>query len=227
MQETKVEDALFPVDAFEEIGYRVVFRGAKRYNGVAIASLDEAEEVSFGLDDGQSPDEDRLVRVTCSGVSVVNTYIPQGNSKESPHFSYKLAWFDRLRGYFERHYEHDDKVIWCGDLNVAREHIDVHDPKRLRGHVCFTPEVWDGFDAVKAWGFHDVFRHHHPEESGHYTFFDYRVRGAVDRGLGWRVDHILASATMVDTSIECSIDMATRLAEKPSDHTVLVATFNL
>ena len=84
-------------------------------------------------------------------------------------------------------------LIWCGDLNVAPEDIDVHDPKRLLGHVCFTPEVWEAFAAVRSWGLEDLFRRRHPGKPGRYTFFDYRVPAAVKRGLGWRIDHILAT----------------------------------
>jgi exodeoxyribonuclease-3 len=71
----------------------------------------------------------------------------------------------------------------------------------------------------------DVFRKHHPDETGRYTFFDYRVPGAVKRGLGWRIDHILATPPLAARSIRCDIDMNPRLAEKPSDHTVLFAEF--
>ncbi len=74
-----------------------------------------------------------------------------------------------------------------------------------------------------SWGLTDVFRKHHPDEPGQYTFFDYRVRDSVGRNLGWRVDHILATKTLAAKSGECTIDLATRLAEKPSDHAVIYA----
>ena len=227
MQETKVPDESFPVEEFEGIGYHVVFRGQRGRNGVAIASLDEPQEVSFGLDDSGPADEDRLIRGTFSGIAVVNTYVPQGQSPDSPMFPYKLEWFRRLREFFNRHYSPDQPLIWCGDLNVAPQEIDVHNPKRLLGHVCFRPEVWEAFERVKEWGFVDVFRKHHPGEAGQYTFFDYRVPRAVERGLGWRVDHILATRPLAERSVDCWIDLTPRRATKPSDHTPLVAQFGL
>jgi len=118
-------------------------------------------------------------------------------------------------------------LIWCGDLNVAPEDIDVHDPKRLVGHVCFAPMVREAFEEVKSWGFVDVFRKFHPGERGQYTFFDYRVPNSLERGLGWRVDHILATKPLAGKATACRIDTNTRLADKPSDHTVLVAEFRL
>lgn len=227
MQETKVEDTYFPITEFSSAGYRVVFRGEKKYNGVAIASLKKPDKVSFGLADEGPADESRLIRADFSGLSVINTYVPQGRDRDAPQFIYKLEWFDRLRRYLERSLAPDRPAIWLGDLNVAPENIDVHDPKRLLGHVCFTPEVWEVFAAVKSWGLEDIFRRHHPGETGQYTFFDYRVPKSVDRKLGWRIDHILATAALAEQSVDCRIDMHPRLTEKPSDHTILVAEFNL
>jgi exodeoxyribonuclease-3 len=227
MQETKVEDERFPAKEFQDAGYHVVFKGEKRYNGVAIASLERPEKRAFGLDDQGPADVDRLISGVFSGIPVVNTYVPQGHDRESPQFQYKLQWFQRLREFFSRHYSPTKPLIWCGDLNVAPEEIDVHNPKRLIGHVCFNPEVWEGFTSAKSWGFVDVFRKYHPAETGQYTFFDYRVPKAVERGLGWRVDHILATPPLAKKSISCSIDIGPRLAEKTSDHTIVTAEFEV
>ena len=226
MQETKVEDRLFPVAAFEDAGYHVVFSGGKKYNGVAIASLEKPENVSHGLDDDGPVDTDRLITGVYSGIAVINLYVPQGREKNNQQFEYKLHWFKRLRDYLSRHYSPDVPVLCCGDLNVARDEIDVHDPKRLLGHVDFTPEVWAAFDELKSWGLVDVFRKHHPDEANQFAFFDYRVPKAVDRGLGWRVDHILATLPLAEKSVDAYIDLAPRRAEKPSDHTIMAATFD-
>ena len=227
MQETKVEDDKFPIKDFEDAGYHVVFKGEKRYNGVALASLKRPEEISYGIDDDGPRDEDRLIRGVFEGITVVNTYVPQGYDREDPRFQYKLQWFKRLRKFFFRHFSPQKLLVWCGDLNVAPEEIDVHNPKRLLGHVCFNPQVWEGLASVKAWGLVDVFRQHHPDEPGQYTFFDYRVPKAVERELGWRVDHILATPPLADRSKTCSIDMEPRLADKPSDHTILTGEFEV
>jgi len=227
MQETKVDDDKFPTVEFAEVGYHVVFKGEKQYNGVAVASLVEPDEVYFGLDDGGPRDGDRLIRGVFSDIPVINTYVPQGRDRESPHFEYKLQWFARLADSLEKSYARGSPLILCGDLNVAPETIDVHDPGRLLGHVCFTPEVWKAFALLKSWGLQDLFRKHHPGQSGHYTFFDYRVPRSVERGLGWRVDHILATPPLADRSLSCTIDMNPRRTERPSDHTILVAEFDI
>ncbi|MDH7487302.1 MAG: exodeoxyribonuclease III [Anaerolineae bacterium] len=234
LQETKVRDEDFPVAPFREAGYHVVFRGQKASAGVAIVSRDEPREVAFGLDvggpltgSGQEPDEARLIRAVIGGIPVVNTYVPQGRALDSEHFQYKLAWLARLRLFFERHYSPQEPLLWLGDFNVAPETMDVHDPKGLKDHVCFHVEARAALQRVREWGFVDVFRLHHPDEPGQYTFWDYRVRGALERGLGWRVDHIWATAPLARRSIRSWIDVEARRTERPSDHTFLVAEFAL
>ncbi len=224
MQETKVSDDKFPKEKFEEIGYKVVFRGFGRYNGVAIASKEELEDVSFGL---FGRDEDRLIRGVYKGIKVVNTYVPQGYKIDDPRYQYKLKWLEDLRRLFEKEYSPEEPILWCGDMNVAPEEIDVHSPKKLKNHVCFHIKAREQFKKVVEWGFVDVFRKHHPGEPKQYTFYDYRVPKAVERGLGWRVDHIMATRPLAEKSVNSYIDIKPRLAEKPSDHTILVAEFEL
>ncbi|MBN1811662.1 MAG: exodeoxyribonuclease III [Anaerolineae bacterium] len=227
VQETKVQDKDFPAGPIEEAGYHVVFKGQKAHAGVAIISREESHEVAFGIDDGEEPDEARLIRAVIGGISVVNTYVPQGRDPESEHFRYKLCWFERLRAFFERHYTLDGLLVWVGDLNVALEPIDVYDPKALEGHVCYRPEVREALQRVGEWGFVDVFRRHHPGEPRLYTYYDYRARNPVERGIGWRVDHIWATESLAAKSANAWIDTEARLAERPSDHTFLVAEFVL
>ena len=224
-QETKVQDPDFPAEPFREAGYPIVFRGQKAYAGVAIASREEPQEVTFGFDD--DGDEARLIRAVIRGIPVVNTYVPQGRSPDSPHFRYKLAWLARLRALFDRHYSPQEPLLWMGDFNVAPEPIDVYDPKRLKNHVDFHPEARAALERVREWGFVDVFRLHHPDEPGQYTFWDYRARDPVERGVGWRVDHIWATEPLARRSIRAWIDVEARRAARPSDHTFLVAEFAL
>jgi exodeoxyribonuclease-3 len=225
LQETKVQDEEFPQDAFADARYHVVFRGQKAHAGVAIVSRAEPDRVDWGIPDGREPDEARLIRATFGSIAIVNSYVPQGRSVESEHFQYKLEWLDRIRQFFSRHYSPYDRLLWMGDFNVASEEIDVHDPKRLANHVDFHSEVRAALERVYEWGFVDVFRQHHKGEPGQYTFWDYRVRDAVDRGVGWRIDHIWATKPLAEASLRSWIDVAARRAERPSDHTFLAADF--
>lgn len=224
VQETKVQDRDFPLEPFRAAGYEVVFKGEKSYNGVAIISRKPASDARFGLDDGKPADESRLVAARFGSVHVINTYVPQGREIDNPMYAYKLEWFRRLRGFFERHYSKRDLLVWAGDLNVAPEAMDVFGAERQARHVCFHEDVRKAFADTVAWGFTDVFRRHHPEP-GHFTFFDYRTPDAVGRGIGWRVDHLLATRPLADKSVSCEIDLAPRMAPRASDHTFLAAEF--
>ncbi|NLE77798.1 MAG: exodeoxyribonuclease III [Chloroflexi bacterium] len=227
LQETKVQDPDFPADPIREAGYHVAFRGQKAYAGVAIISREEPVDVAYGLDDDGEPDEARLIRAVIRGVPVVNTYVPQGQSVDSPVFQTKLEWLARLRRFFDRHYAAHQPLLWVGDFNVAPLPIDVHDPKRLESHVDYHPDARAALETVRDWGFVDVFRQRHPDEPGHYTYWDYRVRGALERGLGWRIDHIWATAPLAARATRSWIDREPRQATQPSDHTVLAAEFAL
>ncbi len=225
MQETKVVDADFPVEPFERLGYHVTMAGEKSYNGVAVASLRKPSSVSFGFDEPPA-DRARFMVVGIGRIRIVNTYVPQGQDPDSPKYRYKLAWLERLEAWFAREIRPRAMMAWVGDINIAPEPMDVHDPKRLLGHVCFNPEVRAAMERIRATGLVDVFRKHHPEP-GQYTFFDYRIKGGFDRGLGWRVDHIHATKPLAGRSTDAWIDLGPRRMERPSDHTPLVATFEI
>jgi len=226
IQETKAQDPDFPADAFSDAGYNVVFKGEKSYNGVATASLTKPNTVRFGLDDGEPPDETRFCYTRIGPVHIVNTYVPQGRETTHEMYQYKLQWFRRLRSYFERNFTTRKKVLWTGDLNVAPEPEDIYDPKQYTNHVCFEKRVRKAFADTKDWGFVDVFRAHHPEP-GHFTFFDYRSIRSVERRTGWRIDHMLATPSLARKSTDSYIDIKPRLKKKPSDHTFLVAEFDV
>lgn len=226
LQETKVQDHQFPVAELEAKGWHASFRGEKSYNGVAMLTREPPKEVSFGMDDGDGGEsETRLVAIRHKGHHVVNTYVPQGRALDSPKFEAKLEWLRRLRVYLKKRYNFSrQKVIWVGDLNVAPQPMDVYNSKKIWPHVCHCQQVWDTFERVTALGFRDVFRKHLPEP-GVYTFWDYRVRDALGRGMGWRIDHVLASPSAAKRSKDCIVDVEPRKADKPSDHTFVLATF--
>lgn len=225
LQETKVQDSEFPAQPLEGAGWHVVFRGEKAYNGVALISKLAAANVQFGLDDTPR-DETRLLSARLGKITVVNTYVPQGREVEHPMYRYKIEWFARLRRYFDRRFKPTDLVLWTGDLNVAAEPMDVHNPDERGNHVCYHIDARKAFAACRAWGFVDVFRKHHPEP-GQYTFFDYRTPKAAERGLGWRIDYLLASPALAARSTCAYIDVKPRLARKSSDHTFLAAEFTV
>ena len=226
LQETKVEDKDFPAGEIEDAGFHVTYCGQKRWNGVAIISKAPLERVSFGFEGGPSEEGPRMISGVLSGVTIVNTYIPQGRDVEDEQFPYKIGWFERLLERFETRYRREDLLLWCGDLNHAPEPIDVYEPEKKQGHVCMHPEVDNVYRKILDWGLVDVFRKHCSEPK-QYSFFDYRIPNGVKRGLGWRIDHILTTPPLADKSTAGYIDLAPRLKPKPSDHTPVIAEFML
>jgi exodeoxyribonuclease-3 len=226
IQETKVQDAEFPRAPLEAAGWHVAFCGEKSYNGVALITKQPATDVRFGFDDGAQADPTRLVCAQVGGVTIINTYVPQGRELTHPMFAYKLEWFRRLRRYFDRHFKPTGKVLWCGDLNVAATPQDVHSPELYEDHVCFHPDVRREFAATCEWGLTDVFRKFHPEP-GRYSFFDYRTINAVKRNIGWRLDYLLASPALAARATAADIDLGPRQQPKASDHTPVWAEFDL
>jgi exodeoxyribonuclease III len=226
LQETKCQDQDFPEAAITGLGYHVVYRGEKSYNGVAIISREPPLEVRFGIPDGEPADETRLACCRIGSVTLVNTYVPQGREIDHPMYQYKLRWFARLRGFFSQNFTPRMKILWLGDLNVAPQSIDIHNAEQQLQHVCYHEDVRRAFENTVQWGFVDVFRKHQPGP-GQYTFFDYRTPNAVRRKMGWRIDHMLATPPLAATSRDCFIDLQPRLQPKASDHTFLCAEFDV
>ncbi len=222
VQETKVQDHDFPAEAFEGSGYEVVFKGQKKYNGVAILGRSKISDVGTEMDDA-ADEQARFIKGVVGGVTIVNTYVPQGFERDSEKFEYKLAWLARLKRYFKSNFTPDKPIIWVGDLNAAMDARDVHDPERLWGHVCYCQEVQDAVGEIAGWGFTDVFRMHNQEDK-QYTFWDYREM-SFRRNNGWRLDYIMATDGLATKCARCWIDKEPRGMEKPSDHTFLVAEF--
>lgn len=226
LQETKVMDTDFPKEDFERAGYQCLYKGQKSYNGVAIMSPHPMKLIDTDLGTVAEPGEARILAAVVKNIPVINTYIPQGQSPESSKFAYKLSWIRNLRDYFNRNFHPDQPLLWMGDFNVAPDPMDVHNPKRLLGHVGFHPEEHEALNYVQEWGFQDVFRLHQ-SEGGHFTFWDYRVPKVLERNLGWRIDHIWATAPLASLSTRAWIDREPRKQVKPSDHTFILAEFEL
>ncbi|HEX7928869.1 MAG TPA: exodeoxyribonuclease III, partial [bacterium] len=102
LQETKVEDDLFPREPIEALGYHIAMHGQKTYNGVAILSKHPISEVALSFDGKGGDEQKRLIAATTAGLRVVNAYIPNGQSVGSDKFAYKLDFFKKLKGYFDK-----------------------------------------------------------------------------------------------------------------------------
>src|ERR1043166_9692920 len=165
LQETKVTDEAFPRAPFEAAGYHVTTAGQRTYNGVALLSRTPPVEVVRQFGDGEEEAAARFLAATIDEVRVLCVYVPNGRVVGSEQFTYKLAWLGRLRRYLERHEDPRGLVAVCGDLNVAPEPRDVHDPAAWPGTVLFHPRARAALHELSAWGLEDAVRLHHQEDS--------------------------------------------------------------
>ncbi len=225
LQELKVEDDQFPREDFEALGYHCCVFGQRTYNGVAILSRTEPADPKRGIDDGDPDDQARLLAATVGGVRVLCAYFPNGGELGSPKCAYKLKWMRRLRAYLDRHHTPADPVILCGDFNVAADEADVAFPDKWRDSVLFHESMREALDDVRAFGFVDVFRKHHPE-GGIYSWWDYRQL-SFPKNNGLRLDHVFATEPVAARSTGAEVDRDERKGKSPSDHAPVIATFDL
>jgi len=220
LQETKLEDAKFPVEDIRAAGYHAVYSGQKTYNGVAILSKLPATGAQSAIPDFDDPQK-RVLAATIAGVRVICLYVPNGQSIDSDKYRYKLDWLTRTRDWLKRERAANARLVVVGDFNIAPDERDVHDPQAWEGQVlCSAPER-QAFQDLLAIGFKDSFRLF--EQPPHtYTWWDYRMN-AFKRKMGLRIDHILVSNDLADACRACTIDIEPRTHERPSDHAPVCA----
>lgn len=221
LQETKTEDANFPLSEIQQAGYQVAFCGQKTYNGIAILSKQAVTEIQQGIP-GFADEQKRVLTVTIGDIRIVNVYVPNGESLVSDKYQYKLAWLNALQLWLKDELQRYPRLALLGDYNIAPEDGDVHDPAAWVGNVLVSEPERAAFKGLQQLGLRDAFRlFEQPEKS--FSWWDYRMMG-FRRNHGLRIDHILLSSALECTA--CHIDKAPRKLERPSDHAPVWAEIN-
>ncbi len=223
-QETKTEDANFDTQAFEKLGYNVVFCGQKAYNGVAIFALGKPEDVLRQPAFPDSGDDKRVIAATVGGIRIINVYVVNGSEVGSEKYAYKLKWLKGLAAFLQDELARHPNCIVLGDFNVAPTDADVCDPAKWEGALLCSDKERAAYAELLQLGLVDTFRlfQHRPDET--FSWWDYRG-GGFNKNHGLRIDLILASAPLAETCITSAVDREPRGWDKPSDHTPVVATF--
>ena len=217
VQEIKVEDAAFPHNLFDEYGYNIKVFGQKSYNGVAIFSRFSIEDVTRGLPDYPDVNARFMECVIDGRVRIINAYMPNGDTVESPKFPYKLEWMNAFTNYISGYLDGEEAVLIGGDFNVALTDADVWNPKNYVGIAIAAPEARAIMQSWLNAGWVDVWRNLHPNDVG-YTWYGYRGRDTVGNNQGVRLDYFWANREAEKMVSCCEIDMTPRLADKPTDH---------
>jgi exodeoxyribonuclease-3 len=224
LQEIKQVTEVFPTDALAEIGYRSVASGQKTYNGVAVISKSEAIDVVTDFPGFEDPQR-RILAATIGGVRVVDLYIPNGSEVGSEKYAYKLSWLEALQGFLSDELAKHERLVVLGDFNIAPADEDVHDPAKWGEDILCSPLERAALKNLMALGLTDVFRlFEQPEKS--FSLWDYRAAG-FRRNAGLRIDLILASQDMTEACRKSYVDKEPRSWERPSDHTPVIAEFEL
>jgi len=223
LQETKMTDAVFPQQAFIDMGYDVLFTGQKTYNGVATISRLPMKPVITALP--EYADTERRILAACVGdVLVVNVYVPNGSAPDSDKYAYKLEWLGHLQDWLKGALEQYPKLVVLGDFNIAPTDADVYDPAVLQGGILVSDAERAAFQGLLHLGFQDTFRLFSPDENI-YSWWDYR-QASFQQNHGLRIDLILASEALLEGCSTSFIDPSPRRHERPSDHVPVVAAFS-
>jgi len=169
LQETKTEDRNFPLAEIEAAGYRVVYSGQKTYNGVAILSRVPLSAEARGIPDF-ADDPKRTIAATVNGIRVVCLYAPNGQEPGSEKYAYKLRWYSALTSWLRNLLQETPSLAVLGDLNIAPEPRDVHDPKRWEGKIHFSEPERAAFRTLRHVTVADaghMLHHDKPEEVAH------------------------------------------------------------
>jgi exodeoxyribonuclease-3 len=228
LQETKVDDPLFPHGAFSALGYGAAISGQKAYNGVALLSRQPLEDVRIGFaalleGDGEAARLDaqkRVISARLEGLRILNLYVPNGSSLTSDKYTYKLQWLGCLRRYLAAQEAEGEPLCMLGDFNIGPEARDLPNPERQTGGIMASEAERQALREVLGERLHDVFRVFEPE-TGHWSWWDYRS-GAWERDQGWRIDHIYLDGDLLELATGCLIHKATRANLQPSDHAPVV-----
>jgi exodeoxyribonuclease-3 len=224
LQETKLTDDKFPVEALQEAGYHVAYAGQPTYNGVALIAREQPQDIVSEIPD--FPDEQkRVIAATVGDVRVVNLYVVNGKEVGSDKYDYKLRWIEAVHQWIADELSRHEKLVVMGDFNIAPDDRDVHDPEAWHEKIlCSTPER-EALQRMLDLGLHDSFRLFEQPEAT-FSWWDYRA-AAFRRGLGLRIDLVLCSDALKPHCATSYVDKEPRRNERPSDHAPALAEFSL
>ena len=198
LQEIKANKENIDIESIESAGYRPYFFCAQKkgYSGVAILSKLLPDNVEYGHSNEQSDFEGRVLRADFHDVTLINAYFPSGTSGEHRQ-SYKYIWLDEFLDYLNNLKKTRNKLIVCGDYNIAHKEIDIHNPVSNKKTSGFLPEERMWFDKLLENGFTDSFRYLN-KEPHQYSWWSVMRPSTRLENKGWRIDYINVTDNLQD-----------------------------
>lgn len=196
IQETKSTPDQLSKDIISPPGYVSYFDSAKErkgYSGVAVYTKVKPNKVAYGLGNDVFDTEGRCLTLYFDTFVFITAYFPNGGRDED-HFHFKLAYYDAFLAYIKTIEKKHPNIIFCGDLNVAHNEIDLARPKENSNQIGFLPIERAWVDRVIAAGFIDTFRSKHDHEVS-YSWWDQKTRSR-ERNVGWRIDYFFVSKAL-------------------------------
>lgn len=192
LQETKVQPGQVTLDL---PGYHQYWNYAEKkgYSGTAIFTRQPALSVRYGMGVEEHDREGRMITLDMGDFYLLTVYTPNAQ-RELTRLPYRMAWEDAFLAYLKG-LEKDKPVVFCGDLNVAHEEIDLKNPKSNQQNAGFTREERDKMTALLDAGFIDTFRYFYPEQTGAYSWWSYMFH-AREKNAGWRIDYWIVSQSL-------------------------------
>lgn len=201
IQETKLQEGQIDIDF---PGYYQYWNYAdkKGYSGTAIFTRNKPISVSYGMGIDVHDHEGRLITLEFPTHYLVCCYTPNSQN-ELKRLSYRMEWEKDLLSYLKE-LDKNKPVIYCGDLNVAHEEIDLKNPKTNRKNAGFTDEERESLTKLLSEGFTDSFRFFYPDMEGIYSWWSYRFH-AREKNTGWRIDYFIVSDSIKDKLSDAKI----------------------
>lgn len=201
LQETKLQEGQLDLDI---PGYTAYWNYAEKkgYSGTAVFTRHTPLAVTYGLGMAEHDNEGRLITLEMERYYLVCCYTP--NSQEGlKRLEYRMQWEEALRNYLVRLDAHKP-VVYCGDLNVAHQEIDLKNPKTNRMNAGFTDEERSCMTALLSNGFTDTYRFLHPNATDVYSWWSYRFRSR-EKNTGWRIDYFITSDSLRPNIVSADI----------------------
>ena len=204
LQETKVQAGQIELNDPPLVDYHQYWNYAQRkgYSGTAIFTKEEPRSVQLGLGIPEHDTEGRVITLEFSAFYLVTVYTPNAQ-EELARIDYRMEWENAFRAHLQK-LDAQKPVVFCGDLNVAHQEIDLKNPKPNRGKAGFSDEERGKFSELLAVGFTDTFRYLYPDVTGAYSWWSYRFH-AREKNAGWRIDYFCVSNRIADRIKEANI----------------------